>query len=65
MSLIDLNVGGVKYTTSKTTLSKYEDSMLYRMICTQLENKKDAEQRIFIDRDGQLFRYILNFLRDG
>ena len=35
------------------------------MIVSQLENNKDSDQNTFIDRDGQLFRYILNFLRDG
>lgn len=62
--IIELNVGGFNYTTSKTTILSYPDSMLGRMISGQMPTAKDANQRIFIDRDGPIFRHILNFLRD-
>ena len=29
------------------------------------EGLRDAQGRIFIDRDGGLFRFVLDFLRDG
>ncbi|KAG8227978.1 hypothetical protein J437_LFUL007529 [Ladona fulva] len=29
------------------------------------ERERDARRRVFIDRDGVLFRYILDFLREG
>lgn len=62
--IIELNVGGHSYTTSKTTIISYPDSMLARMVTGQLPSATDGKQRIFIDRDGPLFRHILNFLRD-
>lgn len=62
--IVEFNVGGSTYTTSKTTISSYPDSMLCRMISGGLANATDTKQRIFIDRDGPMFRYILNFLRD-
>lgn len=62
--IIELNVGGFNYTTSRTTILSYPDSMLSRMISGQIPTAKDANQRLFIDRDGPIFRYILNFLRD-
>jgi hypothetical protein len=62
--IIELNVGGFTYTTSRTTILSYPDTMLCKMISGQLPSATDIKQRIFIDRDGPLFRYILNFLRD-
>ena len=62
--IVEFNVGGSTYTTSKTTITSYPDSMLCRMISGNIPNATDNKQRIFIDRDGPLFRYILNFLRD-
>ena len=60
---ISLNVGGVRYTTSMSTLTRYPDSMLGRMFCGDLPSTKDKEGAYFIDGDGQLFRFVLNFLR--
>lgn len=62
--IIELNVGGFAYTTSRSTIMSFPDTMLCKMISGQLPNALDTKQRIFIDRDGPLFRYILNFLRD-
>ena len=62
--IIEFNVGGSTYTTTKTTITSYPESMLCRMISGSIPTATDIKQRIFIDRDGPLFRYILNFLRD-
>lgn len=63
--IVELNVGGSTYTTTLTTLNSYTESMLCRMVSNgNLSNATDTKERIFIDRDGPLFRYILNFLRD-
>lgn len=63
---IVLNVGGMKYTTTKATLATIEGTFLYKML---IEGKFLAEPlkdgSYFIDRDGQHFRFILNFLRDS
>ena len=63
--IVKLNVGGTIYTTSRSTLTQYSDSMLGAMFGGKLpfENSKDSEGNYFIDRDGDLFKYILNFLR--
>jgi hypothetical protein len=61
-SIIELNVGGTYYTTSKATLCSQE-SMLKSLFRFPLVY--DQQKRLFIDRDGQHFRYILNFLRDN
>ena len=62
--IIELNVGGTIYTTTRMTISSCPDSMLACMINGSLPNACDSNKRIFIDRDGPLFRFILNFLRD-
>ena len=63
--IINLNVGGKFYTTSISTLTKYPDSMLGRMFEGNLPSAKDAQGNVVIDRDGELFRYVLTFLRSS
>lgn len=61
--IVTLNVGGILYTTTTSTLQKYPDSMLGALTsgkhCTMLDNHGN----IYIDRDGAMFRHVLNFLR--
>ncbi|KAI2650593.1 BTB/POZ domain-containing protein KCTD6 [Labeo rohita] len=63
MDTVTLNVGGHLYTTSLSTLQRYPDSMLGAMFRGDFPTTRDAQGNYFIDRDGPLFRYILNFLR--
>ncbi|NIG58236.1 BTB/POZ domain-containing protein KCTD21 [Pontoporia blainvillei] len=60
---ITLNVGGKLYTTSLATLTSFPDSMLGAMFSGKMPTKRDSQGHCFIDRDGKVFRYILNFLR--
>ena len=62
---VKLNVGGSKFETTLTTLTRYPDSMLGSMFSGRHEVPPDEEDYIFIDRDGTHFRTILNFLRTG
>ena len=64
--VITLNVGGVLHTTTRSTLTKYSDSMLAAMFGgSYTPTSFDQERRYFIDRDGHLFTHVLNFLRSG
>jgi len=64
--IVDLNVGGVLYTTSVETLTKEEGSVLHSMFTGEVANLlTDSKGRVFFDRDGVLFRYILDYLRNG
>lgn len=65
--LVELNVGGQVYVTRLSTLVSVPDSLLGRMFGQQspAELSTDTKGRFFLDRDGFLFRYILDYLRDG
>lgn len=62
-TIVTLNVGGVLYTTTAFTLQKYQDSMLGTLVSGKIPTMLDAQGNMFIDRDGHIFRHILNFLR--
>jgi len=79
--IIELNVGGVFYTTSIRTLTSDPKTRLAKMFAkvqsdgteesatdasdsTEEDLSKDTKGKYFIDRDGVLFRYILDFLRN-
>ena len=60
--VIDLNVGGYSYSTTLKTL-KSEANFILELIKGDTVSK-DSTKRIFIDRDGKLFRYVLDYLRN-
>lgn len=64
-SVISLNVGGTIYTASLTTLTRYSKSVLAAMFSGRMPLETDTNGNYFIDRDGKLFRHVLNFLRSG
>jgi len=62
--MIYLNVGGVQYSTTRSTLTKYPNSMIGAMF-KPYPAQVDKDGRFFIDRNGPMFEYILQFLRSG
>ena len=62
---LKLNVGGSKFETTLSTLTRHPDSMLGAMFSGRHEVPQDDDGYVFIDRDGTHFRIILNFLRTG
>ncbi|XP_065151856.1 potassium channel tetramerisation domain containing 12.2 [Paramisgurnus dabryanus] len=64
--IIELNVGGQVYVTRHSTLLSVPNSLLWTMFCQKKpkELTTDSKGRFFLDRDGFLFRYILDYLRD-
>ena len=64
-SVVELNIGGVVYTTTSSTLTKFPDSMLGAMFSGSMPTTRDHNGRFFIDRNGDLFQYILDYLRSA
>jgi len=62
---IKLDVGGIKFSTTLTTLTSDADSMLSAMFSGRFSLERDEDGSIFIDRNGKYFAYILEFLRTG
>ncbi|XP_075266096.1 BTB/POZ domain-containing protein KCTD12-like [Convolutriloba macropyga] len=66
-TVAELNIGGQAFTTTLETLGKYPDSLLglvFSKLNTTIPLLKDTRGRFFMDRDGNLFRYILDYLRN-
>ena len=64
-SIVNLHVGGRRFTTSLQTLTKDPDSMLAAMFSGKLEVTPLEDGAFFIDRDGKHFRFILNYICTG
>jgi hypothetical protein len=60
---IKLDIGGLCFSTSLTTLTRFPDTMIGAMFSGRHYLKKNDAGAFFIDRDGTHFRHILNFLR--
>eukprot|EP00112_Aurelia_sp_Birch-Aquarium-sp1_P025510 Seg851.1 transcript_id=Seg851.1/GoldUCD/mRNA.D3Y31 product="FH protein interacting protein FIP2" protein_id=Seg851.1/GoldUCD/D3Y31 len=62
---VKLNVGGVIFQTSHSTLLKEPGSVLAAIVTGGYEVAKHKDGCYFIDRDATRFKHILNYLRDG
>ncbi|XP_066502615.1 BTB/POZ domain-containing protein KCTD16b [Hoplias malabaricus] len=66
--VIELNVGGQVYYTRHSTLANNPASLLGKLFSPKSNASndlaRDPKGRYFIDRDGFLFRYVLDYLRD-
>lgn len=61
--VVDLNVGGKRFSTLRTTLTKYPGSMLEAMFSGRHRFTQDRKGNYFIDRNPEIFKLILEFLR--
>lgn len=62
--IVNFNVGGVQYHVARNTLLNAEDTMLSKLVSDKWTAGQNQES-IFIDRDGERFKYILDWCRDG
>ncbi|KAJ9456519.1 Kelch repeat-containing protein [Diplonema papillatum] len=61
--VVELNVGGIAYATTLSTLRKHPQSTLAQMFQEPFALPRDKDGRWFLDRNGGLFAHILEFLR--
>ncbi|EJK72360.1 hypothetical protein THAOC_06116, partial [Thalassiosira oceanica] len=61
---VKFNVGGKLYECSRDLIANQNpETMLGRLVSEVWQS--DPEEAIFIDRDGDLFAHVLNYLRYG
>ncbi len=67
--IVKLNVGGRKYTTTRSTLEKCGETFFTRMLANddagRIPCARDEEGYIFIDRNGETFAEVLDCMRNG
>ncbi|NWI34373.1 KCNRG protein, partial [Sula dactylatra] len=61
--VVVLSVGGVRFVTWASTLQQFPESRLARMLSDDDWEFKLVNGEFFVDRDGTLFSYIMEFLR--
>ncbi len=61
--IINLNVGGTRFSTSRQTLSSPHESFFTSILSGRIPSCRDETGALFIDRDPKLFSIILQFLR--
>ncbi len=62
MGIFILNIGGVEFKTSKSTLEN-KDHFFAAFVRNQQYEQSDCISLPFVDRDPTHFRYILNYMR--
>ena len=61
---IKLDIGGYQFSSSMAALTSGKCSFFDKIFSGAWALKRDEEGCIFIDRDGSVYHYILNYLRD-
>ncbi|XP_063813118.1 potassium channel regulatory protein [Pseudophryne corroboree] len=61
--VITLNVGGMKFSTLTSTLMRIPEARLAHILDGSDQDFKIVNGQYFVDRDGTLFSYILDYLR--
>ena len=61
--IVKFNVGGKRYEVARSLISMYPKSLLAKAAFSPWNQDNDEE--IFIERDGDRFRFVLDYLRDG
>lgn len=60
---VQFNIGGTPYKVSRSILESHPNTMLAKSATVQWQ--EDPEAEIFIERNGNRFQYVLDYMRDG
>ena len=60
-AMVRLNVGGMRFDTTRDTLAHCEYFVAY--LSGRMSHAEDSAGRLFIDRSGELFAHVLEFMR--
>lgn len=63
--IVKLNVGGKLFLTSSQTLTMYSHTFFSSLLSGRFSSTKDEQGAYFIDRNGEIFGVILDFMRTG
>ena len=63
--IVRLNVGGVPYMTTRTTLLMQEDTFFTGLLSGNFDATRTEDGALFIDRSGALFAPVLEYMRTG
>ena len=63
--IVTFNVGGNIYSVSRSLLQQHPDTMIARLASDKWNGGTNNSTALFIERDGERFRYVLDYMRDG
>lgn len=63
-NIVKLNIGGKKFITSTSTLTNRGPNFFSGLLSGKIQSSMLGDY-YFIDRDGECFKPLLNFLRSG
>lgn len=64
LNYVRFDVGHYLHVCHKSTVNKFADSVLAKLVSPEFDNRESELDYIVIDRDGKHFATILNFMRD-
>lgn len=63
VTTVQLDIGGTLYKVPLSLIKRFPDSMLASIVSKKW--KGGSEEKIFIERDGRRFQYVLDYMCDG
>ena len=64
IEILKFNIGGKRYEVSRDMLETNHQNTMLAKISSERWNQ-DNNDEIFIERDGDIFAFVLSYLRDG